>query len=65
MAVGRHGRTGVLLTVKMVIKQETASVPGPHPPTVEIFAVERIAKRGTAPSAVIAWRTVIKYAQIR
>ena len=49
----------------MAIKQDTASVPGPQQPTVEIFAVEGIAKRGTAPSAFIAWRSVTKYAQIR
>lgn len=65
MAVGHHGRAGEMSTVKVVIKQDTATVTIPRPPTVDTDAVELIAKRGIALSVLLAWHSANIYAIIR
>ena len=64
MAVGHHGRTGVVLPVKVVIRQDTATVPIPHQPTVDPDATELIVKKGIALSVLLAWHSASIYAII-
>lgn len=65
MAVGHHGRAGVVLAVKVVIKQDTATAPIPHQPTVDPDAVELIAKNRIALSVLLVWHSANIYAIIR
>lgn len=65
MAVGHHGRAGEMSTVKVVIKEYTATVTIPHPPTVDPDAGELIAKGGIALSVLLAWHSANIYATIR
>lgn len=55
MAVGDHGRAGAVLVVKVVIKQDTASVTIPHQPTVDLAAVEFVHKKGIAMNVLFIW----------
>ena len=65
MAVGHHGRAGVMLTVKVVIRRDTATVPLPHPPTVDLAAVELIARNRIAMNVLLVWHSAIIYAIIQ
>ena len=65
MAVGHHGRTGVVLTVKEVIRQDTATVPIPHQPTVDPDVMELIVKKGIVLSVLLVWHSANTYAIIR
>jgi len=65
MAVGRHGRTGVVLAVKEVIGQDTATVQTPHQPTVDIDAMELTAKNKIALSVLLVCHSANIYAIIR
>ena len=65
MAVGRHGRTGEVLAVKVVIGQDTATVPIPHQPMVDMDAVELIAKNRIALSVLLVWHSANIYVIIR
>ena len=64
MAVGHHGRTGVVLAVKVVIRQDIVTVPIPHQPTVGLHALELIRKKGIALSVLLVWHSVSIYALI-
>lgn len=64
MVVGHHGRAGVMLTVKVAIRRDTATVPLPHQPTVDLAAVELIAKNGIAMSVLLVWHSANIYALI-
>ena len=64
MAVGHRGRAGVMLTVKVVIRQDTAIVPIPHQPTVDPDAVELIVKKEIARSVLLVWHSANIYAKI-
>lgn len=57
MAVGHHGRAGVVLAVKVVIKQDTVTVPIPHQPTAELVALEKIRTKGIALSVFLVWHS--------
>lgn len=64
MAVGHHGSTGVVLAVKVVIRQDTVSVPIPHQPTVDLDALELIRIKGIAMSVLFVWQSANIYAII-
>lgn len=65
MAVGHHGRAGDMLTVNVVIEQDTASVTIPHHGMVDLAAVELITKRLIALNVLLAWHSANIYATIR
>ena len=65
MAVGHHGKAGEMSTVKVVIKEDTASVTIPQPPTVDPDAEELVTKGGIALSVLLAWHSANIYATIR
>ena len=58
MANGDHGRAGAVLHVKVVIKQDTASVTIPHQGMVDLAAVELAHTKGIVMSALLVWHNV-------
>lgn len=64
MAVGHHGSTGVVLAVKVVIRQDTVSVTIPHQLTVDLDAMELIRIKGIAMSVLLVWQSANIYAII-
>lgn len=58
MANGDHGRAGAMLNVKVVIKQDTASVTIPHQVMVDLAAVELAQIKGIVMSALLVWHNV-------